>query len=64
MRRLLSMLILRTRIRYLRTDLDYHTEAAATCETLSRAHRSAAAYADIEIRAAERDLAQMEASSD
>lgn len=64
MRRLFAMLILRARIRSLRGDLEYHAEATATCEALARAHRNAAAFADIEIRAAERDLAQMEASSD
>lgn len=59
MRRLFAMLRLRMHIRSLRSDLEYHAEAAATCEALAGAHRSAAAYADIEIRAAERDLAQM-----
>lgn len=64
MKRLLAMLRLRMHIRSLRTDFDYHAEATATCEALARAHRSAAAFADLEIRAAERDLAQMVASSD
>lgn len=64
MKRLFAVMVLRLRVRALRADLEYHTEATSTCEALARAHRNAAAFADIEIRAAERDLAQMEASSD
>lgn len=58
------MLRLRMRLRSMRADFEYHAEAAATCEALARAHRNAAAFADIEIRAAERDLAQMVAPHD
>lgn len=58
------MLRLRMRLRSMRADFEYHAEAAATCDALARAHRSAAAWADIEIRAAERDLAQMEVRHD